>query len=142
MTAAPLIDLRTGAPERQQVRIDGKPYDIARPDDLSPLELHDLKRWNARLGELDQREGWGDADAREHDELVERIARLVLPGAPGDAIAGVGREGREAIVEAFLGARLLNRLQTGLIALATAALIGSSSRPGSSGTTGETPSDG
>jgi len=79
---ANLLNLDT-LTERNTVTVDGVPYDLINPGQLSILDQHRVLKWGARVQELHATvENLSDAAITEMGELLDRFCRLVLPAPP------------------------------------------------------------
>jgi hypothetical protein len=80
--ADPILDLSTILPDRDSVRIDGHPYEIARQDDLSLEQRRDVNKTWSRLLEIEQKEEFTPTDETEYSDLVQKLTNLVLIDCP------------------------------------------------------------
>lgn len=137
---APLLDLDTLF-ERPFITIDGQPFSLRSPDELSVAESHRFGRWGKQLEALQVDER--DEAAAELEELVGTMARAILIDVPDDVFAKISGTDRWAIIDVFTGLLLRKKLKvagamttaTGPIPAGLASLTGVSSSPGSSAST-------
>lgn len=139
--AGPLLDLSTLI-ERPVIRIDGIGYEILSPDEISIIDGHRLGVWGRRINVLAESD---DADAEaELEQLIDKVARKVAVGVPGEVFAKLSGANKQAIADVFTGLLLQARLGVaGAIAKAAGMLpnetassgTGERSFPGSSAST-------
>jgi hypothetical protein len=103
MAKAPLLTLDTLV-ERNTVVIDGKPYELRNPKELTLLEYHHIGRRSAELESM--RATMGDRDPAEAEvqavtTALEELCRLVLI-APAEVHARLLEQQKQAIIQAFM----------------------------------------
>jgi len=137
---APLLNLDTLI-VRPKITIDGKPFDMIHPDEISVIDSHRFGVWGRRIDELQALAKDDEASQRELDELVFTVARKILPDVPDDVFAKLSGTQRWAVIDVFSGLLLQAKLKVaGAIGTATgevpewlSRLTGAPSFPGSSG---------
>jgi hypothetical protein len=135
-----LLDLDTLV-ERQFITIDGAPFSLRSPSELSVIESHRFGRWGQRIEALTGEDG--EAAEAELDALVAKVSRAVLVDVPDDVFDKLPGAQRWAIIDLFTGLLLREKLKvagammaaTGEVPAAILNQIGASSFPGSSGFT-------
>ena len=137
---APLLNLDTLI-IRPKITIDGQPFAMIHPDELSVIDSHRFGVWGRRIDELQALAKDDEASQRELDDLVFTVARKILPDVPDDVFAKLSGNQRWAVIDVFSGLLLRTKLKVaGAMTTATgelpewlSRLTGAASFPGSSG---------
>lgn len=94
------LDLRLQP--REQVRIDGKTFDLMPLGDLSVTEQAKVRRHGERLAAIEEKgEAATPEDDREYEDRLRSLARMALPDAPAGVIKKLGLGQVRALVTAF-----------------------------------------
>lgn len=136
-----LLDLDTLA-KRDVINIDGVPYEVYSPHELSVITSHRFGRWGDRMKELDTQDG--KKAEEELTKIIDAAARQVFVDLPDEVFAKLSGQAKRAVVEVF--SSLLWRRALGVAGamhqaagttnpLDTSLSIGDSSSPGSFGST-------
>lgn len=104
----PILDLKT-LTSRQQVRIDGRLYELRSPDELSLLAYRQHAARFVRLGALLQKKSINATESKEQAALLDGLCRLILD-APPQVHARLHDGQRLQIAEVF--SRLLRTRRT------------------------------
>jgi hypothetical protein len=121
------------------VTIDDERYDMARLTALPLRTQAELQRIFTRLDALQKLEEPSEADEREYEQRLRRVAEIALPGAPAATLARLDLEQLRAVANGFFVRsfaraplpREMQRLERNL--------DGASSFPSSRRSTAETP---
>lgn len=105
----PLLDLDSLL-ERPLVSVDGVPYELVTPDELTIVEHRRLLKLGQRLEALESKEDPTEADEQEHQEVLGALCRKVLV-APASVIEGLSRANRASIALAFSQLRMMTALR-------------------------------
>ena len=100
-TKRPILDLDT-VTEHETIRIDGVHYEVANPDDFGVLDQTRISKWGAAISELtfdDAAES--EEAAAQLADVLDRVCRMVLPGAPDEVHAKLTDDKRLRICMAF-----------------------------------------
>jgi len=108
MAQKPLLDLSTLI-ERERVNIDGTPYELRNPDELSIVESTRLTR-NGE--EIERLHAAGPEAADQLDEVITDTARCVLVDVPDDVFDRLSGMQRLAVAEVFTERLLAARMQS------------------------------
>lgn len=91
------LDILTGA-TRPVVRIDGTPYPLKDPDELSVLDFH--RAVPRRALELEELANPTDSEAQEYSAILDQGCRLVLE-APDEVHQRLKNRQREQVISVF-----------------------------------------
>lgn len=101
----PLLNLDT-LTERPIVSIDGVPYEMRSPDEISVLEFSRLGKLGRRMDAIEALEESSDEQQQEYERLLDRVCRAVLL-APDDVHQRLRPQQRAAVVMTFTRLRLM-----------------------------------
>lgn len=98
------FELRTDN-ERPTLKIDDATYHFRVRDDLSMREIAFVQFAGKRIGvlqdELQNSDSWSEEKADELEELVDRVARVVLHDVPDDILGKLSDMQKLNLIEAF-----------------------------------------
>lgn len=104
MTTTPLLNLKTEAPQRRAVNIDGEDYYLILMQSLSLGARLGLSRSIDRVVAIEQKtEEFTAEDEKEYTDLVMKVCSTVLPDCPTEVLEQLNQLDRESIFGAFLG---------------------------------------
>ena len=109
--ATPILDLSTLI-ERPKIVIDGQPYEIMSPDELSVLDHHRLGSQGRRLNELMELDTFAGAEDGELLKLVHDISDFIMVDVPDEVRAKLSDAQRMEISEVFTALPLRKHLTT------------------------------
>ncbi|RVG94839.1 hypothetical protein CN221_14780 [Sinorhizobium meliloti] len=144
MAKNPILDLNTLI-ERPKIAIDGTPYEILSPEELSILDSQSFTFWGGEIEQLANEKG----KEEELKSLIDTVARKVLVGVPADVFAKLSGAQKNRVIEVFTMLLLRDKIgAVGAVAqvmkgLAPASpLTGERNSPASSASSAETPAGG
>lgn len=108
-TSTPVLDLQTLI-ERPRIAIDGAPYEILSPDEVSVLDHQRLAAWGRRYDALMAQASLSDAERDELARLVRDISDTIMVGVPEAVRARLSDAQRLQVVEVFTALPLQRRL--------------------------------
>lgn len=144
----PLLDLETLI-ERPKITIDGEPYEIVSPDELSVIEIQRLASLGRKLDNLLRQDG--EAQPNQLTKALELLTATIMAPVPADIRGKLSDGHKRAVIEVFTMLSLGRKMQlagatmpqivkalTGGTAT-TGDVTGGKPRRGSSDTTAATP---
>ncbi len=141
MAKDPILDLNTLI-ERPKISIDGTPYEILSPEELSILDSQAFTFWGGEIERLSKERDKGE----ELSSLIDTVARKVLVSVPAAVFAKLTGAQKFRVVEVFTVLLLRDKMgAVGAVAQVMKGLApstGEKSFPASSGSSGETPAGG
>lgn len=97
----PLLELSTL--ERPTILIDGREYELMRPDDLGLRDLMRIRRLQSQLAKwqaMDE-DALSDEDLDQAAGLLDTLCRMLLPETPAEVYARLSDGHKGQIVQAF-----------------------------------------
>ncbi|RVN36990.1 hypothetical protein [Sinorhizobium meliloti] len=141
MAKDPILDLNTLI-ERPKITIDGTPYEILSPEELSILDSQAFTFWGGEIERLSKEKDKGE----ELSSLIDTVARKVLVSVPAAVFAKLTGAQKFRVVEVFTVLLLRDKMgAVGAVAQVMKGLApstGEKSSPASSGSSAETPAGG
>ncbi|WP_457812951.1 hypothetical protein U8C33_32480 [Sinorhizobium meliloti] len=141
MAKDPILDLNTLI-ERPKITIDGVPYEILSPEELSILDSQAFTFWGGEIERLSKEKDKGE----ELSSLIDTVARKVLVSVPATVFAKLTGAQKFRVVEVFTVLLLRDKMgAVGAVAQVMKGLApstGEKSSPASSGSSAEIPAGG
>lgn len=141
MAKDPILDLNTLI-ERPKISIDGTPYEILSPEELSILDSQAFTFWGGEIERLSKEKDKGE----ELSSLIDTVARKVLVSVPAAVFAKLTGAQKFRVVEVFTVLLLRDKMgAVGAVAQVMKGLApstGEKNSPASSGSSAETPAGG
>lgn len=96
-----LLDLSTLEPDRPLVKIDGKTYEMAIPDDFGIREMARLRKMGRRIQALEGQDELADEELDELAHALDECCAMALPGCPDEVRAKLTDTQKAKVVRAF-----------------------------------------
>ncbi len=108
--ATPLLDLNTLI-ERPKITIDGEPYEILSPDELTVVDHHRFAAWGKRIDKLMARDTLTKAQEKELGRVLGDLGDRIMVGVPEGLRGKLSDAQRMAVAEVFTRLPLQQRLE-------------------------------
>ena len=109
MAKIPVLDLQTLV-ERPVIAIDGAPYEILSPQELSVVDMQRMASAGRELDDLRNKDKLTKAEEKRLSGLLVTLTDRIMVGVPDEVRAKLTDPMREAVAEVFIDLPLHNSL--------------------------------